>query len=109
MYTFWAIIISNAAVATILAIGAMLLGRIWKNAAAVHFLWVVVLLKLFTPTLFTADLPFASSFRPSAGGGNTQDKAWNSPARDEAEPAAPAALAEAPGAIGADNPRRTTG
>ena len=36
MYAFWEIIASNAVVATILAIGAMLLGRIWKNAAAVH-------------------------------------------------------------------------
>ncbi len=45
MYAFWEIIASNAVVATILAIGVMLLGRIWKNAAAVHALWVVVLLK----------------------------------------------------------------
>ena len=36
MYAFWEIIASNAVVATILAIGVMLLGRIWKNAAAVH-------------------------------------------------------------------------
>ena len=53
MSAFWGIIASNAVVATILAIGAMLLGRIWKNAAAVHLLWVVVLLKLFTPPLVT--------------------------------------------------------
>ena len=57
MGTFWEIIASNAVVATILAIGAMLLGRIWKNAAALHVLWVVVLLKLFTPPLLTAELP----------------------------------------------------
>ena len=46
MYTFWEIVASNAVVATILAVGAMLLSRIWKNAAAIHVLWVVVLLKL---------------------------------------------------------------
>jgi beta-lactamase regulating signal transducer with metallopeptidase domain len=109
MYAFWAIIISNAAIATILAIGAMLLGRIWKNAAAVHLLWVVVLLKLFTPPLFTAELPFAPSFRPSGGGADRRDEAWNSPAPDDAEPATPTALAEALGAVGAGNPRRTTG
>ena len=66
MYAFWGIIASNAVVATILAIGAMLLGRIWKNAAAVHVLWVVVLLKLFTPPLVTTELPFAFRFLPSA-------------------------------------------
>ena len=49
MYAFWGIIASNAIVAMILAIGAVLLGRVWKNAAAIHVLWVVVLLKLFTP------------------------------------------------------------
>jgi hypothetical protein len=54
MYAFWEIIASNAVVATILAIGAMLLSRIWKNAAAVHVLWVIVLLKLFTPPLVTS-------------------------------------------------------
>ncbi len=48
MNAFWEIIASNAAIATILAIVAMLLGRIWRNAAAIHLLWVVVLLKLFT-------------------------------------------------------------
>ena len=65
MYAFWEIIASNAVVATILAIGAMLLSRIWKNAAAVHVLWVVVLLKLFTPPLVTTELPFAfTSCRP---------------------------------------------
>ena len=66
MHAFWEIIASNAVVATILAIGAMLLGRIWKNAAAVHVLWVVVLLKLFTPPLVTTELPFAFPFLPSA-------------------------------------------
>ena len=59
MCTFWEIIASNAVVATILAIGATLLSRIWKNAAALHVLWVVVLLKLFTPPILTTELPFA--------------------------------------------------
>ena len=66
MYAFWEITASNAVVATILAIGVMLLGRIWKNAAAVHALWVVVLLKLFTPPLITAEVPFAFRLVPPA-------------------------------------------
>ena len=67
MSAFWEIIASNAIVATILAIGAMLLGRVWKNAAAIHALWVVVLLKLFTPPLVTTELPFAFTL-PAARG-----------------------------------------
>ena len=74
MYTFWEIIASNAVVATILAIGAMLLSRIWKNAAAVHVLWVVVLLKLFTPPLITTELPFAFTFLPSAAGADSHER-----------------------------------
>ena len=65
MSTFWEIVASNVVVATILAIGALLLGTIWKNAAALHVLWLVVLLKLFTPPLLTAELPFASRIVPS--------------------------------------------
>ena len=79
MYTFWEIIASNAMVATILAIGAMLLGRIWKNAAAVHVLWVVVLLKLFTPPLITAELPFAFPFVPSAASADSRKRPGTRP------------------------------
>ena len=74
MDAFWGIIASNAVVATILAIGAVLLGRIWKNAAAVHVLWVVVLLKLFTPPLVTTELPFAFPFSPSAAGADSREE-----------------------------------
>ena len=81
MDAFWGIIASNAAVATILAIGAMLLGRIWKNAAAVHVLWVVVLLKLFTPPLVTAELPFAFRLLPAAAVADSQGTTSSSPAR----------------------------
>jgi bla regulator protein blaR1 len=74
MYTFWEIIASNAVVATILAVIAMWLGRFWKNAAAVHVLWVVVLLKLFTPPLVITELPFAIAVLPSAATAVSHDK-----------------------------------
>ena len=67
MNTFWALnvsnvpattaIVSNAIVATMLAVGVTLLGRFWKNPAALHVLWLVVLLKLFTPPLVTTKIP----------------------------------------------------
>ena len=67
MYAFWEIIASNAVIAAILAIVALLLGRIWKNAAALHLIWIVVLLKLFTPPLVTTELPLTITFlRPAA-------------------------------------------
>ena len=89
MYAFWEITASNAVVATILAIGVMLLSRIWKNAAAVHALWVVVLLKLFTPPLITAGLPFA--FRPvtAVESSHPRKTTLRSPVRDEVPSAAP--------------------
>ena len=64
MNAFWGIIVSNAIVATGLAIGALLLGRVWKHPAAIHGLWLVVLLKLLTPPLITAELPRAFAFPP---------------------------------------------
>ncbi len=109
MYAFWEIIASNAVVATILAIGVMLLGRIWKNAAAVHALWVVVLLKLFTPPLITTELPFAFHFVPPAEGADSQKATLNSPARDEAKATAPVAMTDSRGAIAAGNPQPALG
>ena len=107
MYAFWGIVASNAVVATILAIGAMLLSRIWKNAAAVHVLWVVVLLKLFTPPLVTAELPFAFTSLPSAARADSPEKTLGSPAQIEAEQTAPVALTNPRGAIAAGNEGRS--
>jgi beta-lactamase regulating signal transducer with metallopeptidase domain len=107
MYAFWEIIASNAVVATILAIGAMLLSRIWKNAAAVHVLWVVVLLKLFTPPLITTEPPFPSTFSPSAASADPNEKTLNWPARNEAAQTALVAKTNSRGAIAAANQQRT--
>jgi beta-lactamase regulating signal transducer with metallopeptidase domain len=69
MHVFWETVASNAVVATALAAGAMLMGRVWKNAAAVHVLWLVVLLKLFSPPLVIAGLPFTSPPHAAASRG----------------------------------------
>ena len=108
MNAFWEIIASNAAIATIMAIVAMLLGRVWRNAAAIHLLWVVVLLKLFTLPLLIAELPIASTLLTSACGPNSRETALKTPARDESETAASAALTSAGGAITADSRPHTT-
>ncbi len=109
MYAFWGSIASNAVVATILAIGVMLLGRIWKNAAAVHALWVVVLLKLFTPPLITAELPIAFRLVPPAESADPRKTTSSSPVRDEVQPTAPVAATHSRGAIAAGNPQRALG
>jgi beta-lactamase regulating signal transducer with metallopeptidase domain len=103
MYTFWEIIASNAVVATILAGVAILLGRFWKNAAAVHVLWVVVLLKLFTPPLLITGLPFAFTVLPSAATAVSHEKTLNSPADEETGQTAPVAVTNSRGAIAAGN------
>jgi beta-lactamase regulating signal transducer with metallopeptidase domain len=107
MYAFWEIIASNAVVATILAIGATLLSRIWKNAAAVHVLWVVVLLKLFTPPLVTTALPVAFTSLPSAARTESNDSNFHSPAHKKAEQTVPVAMTNSHGAIVAGNDQRT--
>ncbi len=108
MNAFWQIVASNAIVATGLAIFALILGRFWKNAAAVHALWAVVLLKLFTPPLFTAVLPFASTFAPPAASVGMPDKASDSPATREVGRRLPVAVADARVAPAASDPPHTT-
>ncbi len=66
MNHFWEVIASNALVATGLALGVALLSRVWKNTAAIHLLWVIVLFKFFTPPIVTAQLPFAANWLSSA-------------------------------------------
>ncbi|WP_165066712.1 M56 family metallopeptidase [Paludisphaera rhizosphaerae] len=66
MNMFWAIILSNAVVAGLMAITAALIGRLWKNPAAVHVLWLAVLVKLFTPPLATLSWPVQPATPPAA-------------------------------------------
>ena len=57
MHIFWEIVASNALLVIPLAMGVALLGRVWKNPAALHVLWALVLLKLFTPPIVTIAVP----------------------------------------------------
>ena len=61
MHAFGEIVVSNALVVTVLALGVALLGRMWKNPAALHLLWLLVLVKFVTPPLFTVPLPLPAS------------------------------------------------
>ncbi len=56
MNAFWEIVASNALMAFIMAAGVVLLGRMWRHPAALHFLWVLVLVKLVTPPAVTLPL-----------------------------------------------------
>ena len=57
MPSLWEIVLSNALMVSLLAFGVSLLGRVWKNAAALHLLWTLVLVKLFIPPVVVAGLP----------------------------------------------------
>ncbi|MGO9922016.1 MAG: M56 family metallopeptidase [Isosphaeraceae bacterium] len=102
MHAFWGIIASNAVVAALLAIGASLLGRIWKHPAALHALWVVVLLKLFTPPLVIAELPAALAFSPSPAGTDMRKGPLELPSHESATPPIAAAMTNPRGAIAVD-------
>lgn len=73
MDTFWEIVASNAGLVVVLAIGVAILGRVWKNPAGLHILWVLVLLKLFIPPLITIGVPFPVD----APGSRTQQQTDN--------------------------------
>ena len=109
MYSFWEIIVSNAVFATILAVGTMLLSRIWKNAAALHVLWVVVLLKLFTPPLVTTGLPFAIKFASPAATSHSAETTPNGTANNEVKHAPSIAMTNHREAIAVDGQPRTIG
>jgi len=53
MNVFWEIVVSNALLVVVLAVGAAVVGRFWKNPQGLYVLWLLVLLKFVTPPLFT--------------------------------------------------------
>ncbi len=57
MSSFLGIVASNALLVAVLAVLLVGLGRVWKQAASMHVLWVLVLLKLFVPPVFTIGIP----------------------------------------------------
>src|SRR5262245_18363255 len=61
--------LGNAAVAAVLAVVALVVGRTCRSPVVRHVAWVLVLLKLVTPPLVSIPLPVlpASWFEPPAG------------------------------------------
>src|SRR5688572_31835173 len=55
--TLVAIVLGNALVAALFALGVVLLARWCHKPALLHGLWVVVLLKLVTPPMLTIPIP----------------------------------------------------
>ena len=64
MFALLEIALSNAAVATLLALLAFAVGRMCRRPALTHSLWLIVLLKLVTPPII--EFPIASL--PTDGG-----------------------------------------
>lgn len=64
--------LQNAVFATLLAVVACCVTRIWKNPPAAHWLWLLVLVKLITPPIISLEIPrwpgelVPSSDRPAA-------------------------------------------
>ena len=82
MNAFWEIVASNSLVFAVLAACVALLGRIWRNPAGLHLLWVFVLLKLVTPPVVTVPVPLPINQQPMASVPlpTTQDAAYQPPA-----------------------------
>jgi hypothetical protein len=59
--TLVAVVLGNAVVASLFALGVVLLARWYHKPALLHGLWVVVLLKLITPPMFTIPVPVQMS------------------------------------------------
>jgi beta-lactamase regulating signal transducer with metallopeptidase domain len=58
------ILLSNAVVATLMAVVVAAVSRICRRPALTHSLWLVVMLKLVTPPLVPVSLPLANAFSP---------------------------------------------
>jgi beta-lactamase regulating signal transducer with metallopeptidase domain/photosystem II stability/assembly factor-like uncharacterized protein len=65
MHAFWEIVASNCLLVTALAMTVTLLGRLWRNPARLHLLWVLVLVKLLTPPMVSVPvhLPVKAAVR----------------------------------------------
>jgi beta-lactamase regulating signal transducer with metallopeptidase domain len=91
--------LGNAAVAAMLALFALVVGRTCRSAALRHGAWVLVLVKLVTPPLFPVSLPVlpASWARPSADPIFALSRfPQGPPSRDDTSGPAPGMLVRAP-------------
>src|SRR5262249_3804492 len=81
--------LSNAVVATLLALVALVVGAVCRRPAVVHGLWLLVLLKLVTPPLVRVPVPWpAPAHPPPASLGYAGDQpdtsAWSRAPAEEA-------------------------
>ena len=69
-------LLSNAVIATLLALAASAVGRVTSRPQVIHALWVLVLVKLISPPLVRMPLPFraAAGVRPSPTHVHHQDR-----------------------------------
>src|SRR4051794_37684068 len=67
--------LSNAVLATGLAVIAAILGRLCRRPALVHSLWLLVLLKLLTPAFVPVPLPWSLTGRSVAKEGEKESVA----------------------------------
>jgi beta-lactamase regulating signal transducer with metallopeptidase domain len=105
MNTLLEIGLSNAVMASLLAVLAAAISYGWRRPAVVHALWLLVLLKLVTPPIVRIPLPWPTPAGTTAEPGNS------SPAGEElaARPVPGAGTAEESGlAVPPDEPRRAT-
>jgi beta-lactamase regulating signal transducer with metallopeptidase domain len=63
--------LTNAALATILAVAVAIVTRIWRHPSLVHALWLIVLLKLVTPPMVSIPWPLPSADVDSKAGVDT--------------------------------------
>lgn len=83
--------LANAAAATALALVALVVGRVVRRPAARHALWVLVLVRLVLPPVWTVPLPTLGADAPPAGIVSTLvDPIIPGPWGDEDWPAPPA-------------------
>jgi bla regulator protein blaR1 len=87
MQTLLEIGLSNAVVATLLALFAAGVSRLYRRPAVAHVLWLLVLVKLVTPPLMTVPLPWPAAV-PRA----------STPSPERASPLSPSSSLELSGA-----------
>ena len=61
MDTLLAFLLSNALVATVLALFVAAIGKVWRHPGLLHMLWLVVLFKLVTPPFVTVPINWVTS------------------------------------------------
>ncbi len=70
------IAVSNLLLATLLAVPALAVGRLWKNQQVAHLMWVIVLAKFVTPPLWNVPIPLAAMVGTTPTNAPQPEKWW---------------------------------